>query len=559
MNDLLKFCIVFGVILIGSNNTSATENEEISSDSEVASHADDSISRISTVMSDSIWYDNITGVKTHLQRVGNKDFNTPNCVLHFFGKDKDGETTMPALQALTEDLGINALVLSWDYFIQNRSWARISKNVLHDNLTDKWVWDNDSFSGNQFSHPYHGGMFYNAAREHGLSYGVSLLYPLAGSLTWELFCETNRPAFNDFLSTGIGGAAIGEITHRTSDIFFDNSKRGATRVAREVVGTLLNPVRGLHRILSGEAFHVNRLSAGKVESPEPYTFQVGVGNRYIADYGNIHPASGQRINTNIPFFDVRFTYGNHFNNLNEGCKPRAFDYFDLYALVNMASGQPTIGEFEIKGRIGSIQRELSHQWMLDIGFYQYMKLSDHYTTQDNQNAGNMTLLTEAASFGGGFHAERQGKKVSLLNDFEFAAVPLGGCNADYYPARRYNFGTGFSIRHNFQFILNRHLSFGNKLYIMRLFTIKGFTPEKLAEIYNGSEEHATDLADGISAWGDKGENSIITNDTYLHLNVTKDVTFNINSRLYLRHGNYRYYPSVTSKSYELWAGFKFGI
>ena len=103
-------------------------------------------------------------------------------------------------------------MLSWDYFVKDRSWARISRGVIRDHLTNGWVWDNDSYSGNQFSHPYHGGMFYNAAREHGLSYGVSLLYPVVGSLTWELFCETNRPAMNDLLSTGIGGAAIGEIT-----------------------------------------------------------------------------------------------------------------------------------------------------------------------------------------------------------------------------------------------------------------------------------------------------------------------------------------------------------
>ena len=115
----------------------------------------------------------------------------------------------------------DSLVFSWNHFVTDRDWARVTSTTLHRNLSGGWVWDNDSFSGNQFSHPYHGSMFYNAAREHGLSYGVSLLYPVAGSVTWELLCETNRPAINDLLSTGVGGAAFGEVTHRMSDIFFD--------------------------------------------------------------------------------------------------------------------------------------------------------------------------------------------------------------------------------------------------------------------------------------------------------------------------------------------------
>ena len=36
--------------------------------------------------------------------------------------------------AVAENFGINALVLSWDYYIQNREYARISKNVLEHNF-----------------------------------------------------------------------------------------------------------------------------------------------------------------------------------------------------------------------------------------------------------------------------------------------------------------------------------------------------------------------------------------------------------------------------------------
>ncbi|MBQ6966100.1 MAG: DUF3943 domain-containing protein [Bacteroidaceae bacterium] len=509
------------------------------------------------IANDSIWNDSITGTRTHLQRADTLSPHT--CPLHLFGKNADGTAKSPTLQALVTDLGINALVFSWDHFVLNREWARITNATLKQNFTDGWVWDNDSFSGNQFSHPYHGSMFYNAAREHGLSYGVSILYPLVGSLTWELFCETNRPATNDLLSTGIGGAVIGEVTHRVSDIFFDNSKTGARRVVREVIGTFLNPVRGLHRILSGEMFRVNRLYAGKKEAPEPYTFQIGFGDRYIRDIGTIHPHTGKRYHEHIPYLDIRFNYGTHYNNLDLGKATRAFDYFNIYALINLHSDHPTVGELDISGRIGSIQRQLPHRWKLDIGFYQNIKYIDHYGYNHQQAPGNLAIISEAASFGAGFHAERQGTANTLTHDFMLSAVPLGGAAADYFPMRRYNFGTGFSIRHSFQYIYNRHLSFGNELYFMRLFVLKGADPTTLQQIIEDPEGHQQALKDGINAWGDKGEQSILQNRLFFRLNLFRNLSLHLQHDFFLRHGNYRNYPSRTAQSMEWTAGISYAL
>lgn len=506
---------------------------------------------------DSIWHDTITGIRTHLQR---PDTLTPyTCPIHLFGKNTDGTAQSPTLQALAEDLSINALVFTWNRFVIDRDWAHVDAHTIRRNITDGWIWDNDSFSGNQFAHPYHGSMFYNAAREHGLSYGVSLLYPLAGSLTWELFCETNRPATNDFLSTGIGGAAIGEITHRVSDIFFDNTKTGTQRVLREIIGTFVNPVRGVHRILSGEMFRVNRLHAGKKEAPQPYTFQIGFGDRYIHDFGRPHPSIGERYSRHVPYLDIHFTYGNHYNNLDLGKATRAYDYFDIYALINLATHNPTIGELDITGRIGSIQRKMPHQWKLDIGFYQNIKYIDHYNNPGDEDPGNLPLISEAASFGAGFHAERQGTAITLKHSLMLSAVPLGGCAADYYPMRRYNFGTGFSIRHLFQFNYNRHIAFGNQFYLLRLFILKGADPTRLQQIIDDPEGHQTALIDGINAWGDQGEQTVLQNRLFFHLNITPNLQLHLQHELNLRHGNYRQYPSLTGKSSEWKAGISYAL
>src|SRR5574344_103130 len=514
---------------------------------------------------DSVWYDPITGTRTHLQRV---DSITPyTCSLHFFGKKEDGSCKLPGIQALIEDLCINGLVLGWDRYIQDREWARVTSKDLHRNLHDGWVWDSDSFSGNQFSHPFHGSMFYNAAREHGLSYGVSLLYPVLGSTTWELFCETNRPAVNDLLSTSVGGAALGEVTHRVSDIFFDNTKRGPQRVIREVVGTMLNPVRGLHRIMSGEMFRVNRFNPGKKETPMPYSFQIGVGDRYIYDDGPTHPSVGMRYFEHVPFIDFTFCYGSHFNHLDQGKKPRAYDYFNLYALMNFSADNPTVGELDIRGRIGTLQYQLPHQWKLDIGFYQNVKYIDHFNKDGVQLAGNLPIISEAASFGAGFYAERQdirpffgrwgksGGGITLTHDYMLNAVPLGGATADYFPLRRYNFGTGFSTRYRFMFTWNSHISFGNDFYFMCLFILKGTAPELIRKYKEDPEFYRQDLENGTVAWGDKGEQSVIQNRSFLRVNLTKDLRFVAQYEFNLRHGNYREYPSLTGKSHE----WKFGL
>ena len=509
------------------------------------------------IESDSVWNDSITGIRTHLQI---SDTLTPyTCSLHFFGKKADGTPKSPALQALIEDIGINALVFGWDHFVTDREWARITNSTLHQYLTGGWVWDNDSFSGNQFSHPFHGSMFYNVAREHGLSYGVSLLYPLLGSLTWELFCETNRPAINDLLSTGIGGAAMGEVTHRVSDIFFDNTKRGPQRVIREIVGSFLNPVRGVHRMMSGEMFRVNRFNAGKKEESMPYTFQMGAGDRYIYDLAPVHPEAGTRYYEHIPYIDFRFSYGNHFNHIDEGKSPRAYDFFTLYALVNFAPQQPTIGELDIRGRIGSIQRQLPHQWKFDLGFYQNIKYIDHYGKNGNKRAGNLALISEAASFGAGLYFERQGRETTLTHDLMLSAVPLGGSTADYYPFRYYNFGTGASLRYRFQFAINRRISIGNDLYFMRLFILKGETPEKLAAYTNNEPQYQKEMEDGIDAWGDKGEHSIFQNRLYLNIHLYRDFHFSFQHEFYLRHGNYRYFPSITGKNHEWKVGINYAL
>lgn len=479
-----------------------------------------------TLNLDSVWVDSIDGRRVHLQIMGGED----TCV---YVKPRP-------LVALGKDLGINAAILAWDYYIQDRHYARISKNVLEDHFKRWPVWDGDSFSGNQFSHPYHGSLFYNSARNEGLSYGVSLLYPMIGSLTWEYFCETNPPSMNDLLSTGIGGAAVGEVTHRLSDIFFDDSKVGYNRVVREILGSALNPVRAVHRLLSGETWRISH-TRGKRLQPQPYTFELGVGHRYMIE------SKGHKEKMGVPYIDFNFEYGKRFN--GEG-RSKAFDLFSVSLLANLEEGHPTIGNMEIMGRLADRQIEGKDDWNFDIGFYQHIKYVDHYS-EKTQRANNFAIISEAVSFGGGFYAEKEKSHTRFSNDAILSAVPLGGTTADYYPFRRYDFGIGFSLRNNTIYAFNGKGMIGNQFYFSRLYTPQGYSPEEIQRRIEGHH--------GFSCWGDQGNHLILTNNLFAQYKLYHHLRLNVGHQCYFRHSDYKYYPSVKARSHEWKVGIIYSI
>ena len=126
------------------------------------------------------------------------------------------------------------------------------------NFETGFVWDNDQFSTNLFAHPYHGGLYFNSARSNGMSFWESIPYALCGSLMWEFCGETEPPAINDVMATTLGGVAIGEITNRVSALVLDDRAHGFSRFLRELAGTLINPIQGFNRIVSGKAWKVRR-------------------------------------------------------------------------------------------------------------------------------------------------------------------------------------------------------------------------------------------------------------------------------------------------------------
>ena len=119
---------------------------------------------------------------------------------------------IPAAEMLTE----SALLLCFNrYATPWKNYGHVDWSDIEHNLTSKWVWDQDEFNINQICHPYQGATYFTTARSAGLNFWESAAYAtLFGNIPWELFCECETPAVNDFIITSVGGATLGEMFHR---------------------------------------------------------------------------------------------------------------------------------------------------------------------------------------------------------------------------------------------------------------------------------------------------------------------------------------------------------
>ena len=56
---------------------------------------------------------------------------------------------------------------TWAPYLRDKEWAMFTLQSWADNIKYPWQWDNNAFLNNQFSHPYHGNLYFNSARTNG--------------------------------------------------------------------------------------------------------------------------------------------------------------------------------------------------------------------------------------------------------------------------------------------------------------------------------------------------------------------------------------------------------
>lgn len=231
----------------------------------------------------------------------------------------------------------NMVVWTFDRYIQNEEWTRINLGTIRKNLETGFVWDSDHFVTNFFSHPYHGSAYFNSARSNGLSFWESIPYVVGGSLVWEIFHENESPSINDLFITTTAGVMLGETLHRISAVVLDDQSRGIERVAREILGAVLNPAAGVNRLLGGAAtYRYSKNNLGE----NPIAGSIALGGR-----GIIKGLSHEEFEVNGAL-ELSLSYGEPFGD-KAVLKP--FDYFEASAWVSSGekANQFSVSEYAL--------------------------------------------------------------------------------------------------------------------------------------------------------------------------------------------------------------------
>jgi len=161
---------------------------------------------------------------------------------------------------------------TWNMLLQDQPWTYVSPRSWWKGVTQGFAWDDNRFSVNHFRHPYHGHLYFSSARSNGFGYWDGALYATVGSYLWECCTETHVASIPDMVTTSLGGAAVGETLYRASSLALDNTAVGSERFLREAMGAILNPPRGLVRLLTGRAWRAGSNPSNALDHvPEPAT------------------------------------------------------------------------------------------------------------------------------------------------------------------------------------------------------------------------------------------------------------------------------------------------
>ncbi|MEO6324733.1 MAG: DUF3943 domain-containing protein [Thermoanaerobaculia bacterium] len=217
-------------------------------------------------------------------------------------------------------------------YVFEEDFARISLNSVRKNFRTGFTYDRDKFKTNQGEHPYHGGLFFNAARSNGYDFWESGAFAMAGSFGWESLMENDPPAVNDLVNTTLGGMALGEITRRLAVMIRDNAATGFRRFWRELAGGLVDPMGGFNRLLNGETRRVQPNTNERF----PSSFQA------VGELGYRH-LGGDAAVANQGTFSLGVAYGDPF----AGEIERPFDSFSGELDLNVPGS--TVSRVEGKG------------------------------------------------------------------------------------------------------------------------------------------------------------------------------------------------------------------
>lgn len=443
-------------------------------------------------------------------------------------------------QAAAEATGINVGVQLFDRYALNTDFAQTTLNSLKRNFTDGMVWDNDFFITNLFAHPYHGNLYFNAARSNGLSFWESAPYALGGSLMWEFLGETEPPAINDVIATTCGGIAIGEMTHRLSRTVLDDRDRGGSRFLREAAATIINPIQGLHRIFSGDAWRVRSDHYRYHDfSKIPVDMSFSVGWRYLADNGALFRG------IHAPYVNITLMYGTPVDGERH---TTPYDFFDLEMNAAFGGGQPFVNTLNIVGRLWSTPILDKKDMAGEFGIYQHF---NYYDAKPIEDGSELTpyRISEAAGFGPGFilSLPQTGAMTKLEQRIFMSGILLGGTKSDYFNVieRDYNMGSGFSVKSKTQIEFGKFGRFMLNAKYFRIYTWKGYEDKDLQAFADGTKD-----LHYLNVQGDRSNAMLLVVNPVMEIHLAKQWSVTLSGAYYSRRTFYKYHDMVKANTFE---------
>lgn len=442
------------------------------------------------------------------------------------------------LKGFAEGVFVNTFVWAADRWLLGKDYYSKGWSTIKDNIEAGWLWDTDALSTNFIDHPYHGNLYYTAAKSSGCTYWESLLLSALGSVEWEVVAETDFPAPNDLFSTTFGGAALGEVTTRVADLILNKKKRGFNRFLRELSAFGLSPMKGLNRVMSGEAWkHADTHYLYHDKSEIPYQIFVSAGSR-IADT-KVTPS---RSNFSV---SLKINYGDPGNIRHN--KP--YDVFMSNMTFNVAGTHvPLVSNFNINGRIHGWQLQEKSKWNSVFSINQdFTYFNNEQQERFEGDRRQLLNLTETAAMGPAFTTSTS----NFCHTFTANAVFMGGFTSDYY-YRAYNMGSGFNVKTYNKFQISDRLFLNLDASYHYLFTWKGYEEDQLKhkkETIPG-QPYPFNYRDSRKA-GDKSYAVFFVLNPRLDIKLFKNVYASAEFAYFKRYSVYKYHKNVNSHYKDL--------